>query len=498
MKKNAIKLMMLSGLLLTFLGCSDDFVNENPESGFQNVNQFGEIADSNPEILTGFISGVYANMYLAGTGGTGGHDDFGHKAYDLFSDFLSSDVALQTSTFGWYRASITEYQCTEDFTFADNFQVWRHYYRIIRSANLLIATLGGDEAEPEDATNRGTLGQALAMRAHSYLYLTQYMQNDYNPSQEILPIYRSASPIGVGKSTAAEVFDRIETDLNRAIVLLDGFNRSNKSQVNKEVAQGILAYVIASQRDVSRLPEVVALTDAVINNSGATVMTAAEVTGGFNNVNTSGWIWGFDITSETGLRLISWWGQMDAFSYSYAWAGDAKAIDQNLYDAIPANDVRKAQFFPGAGYFNLMPLDKFYDASRIIGGPSGNVVADYVYMRIAEMHILKAESLAKMGQEGPARTALRQVLDQRVPDTAYLNGLSGQALLDEIHMQTRIEFWGEGKTYLSIKRNQTSTGVRGSNHLSFVGESIAHNEERFTFEIPELEIQSNVFINEQN
>ena len=50
------------------------------------------------------------------------------------------------------------------------------------------------------------------------------------------------------------------------------------------------AYVIASQRDVSRLPEVVALTDAVINNSGATVMTAAEVTGGFNNVNTSGWI----------------------------------------------------------------------------------------------------------------------------------------------------------------------------------------------------------------
>eukprot|EP00933_Yihiella_yeosuensis_P010556 TRINITY_DN117209_c0_g1_i1.p1 TRINITY_DN117209_c0_g1~~TRINITY_DN117209_c0_g1_i1.p1 ORF type:complete len:120 (-),score=5.98 TRINITY_DN117209_c0_g1_i1:11-370(-) len=119
-------------------------------------------------------------------------------------------------------------------------------------------------------------------------------------------------------------------------------------------------------------------------------------------------------------------------------------------------------------------------------------------MRIAEIHILKAESLAKMGQEGPARTALRQVLDQRVPDTAYLNGLSGQALLDEIHMQTRIEFWGEGKTYLSIKRNQTSTGVRGSNHLSFVGESIAHNEERFTFEIPELEIQSNVFINEQN
>jgi len=497
MKKNVIKLMF-SGLLLTFLGCSDEFINELPESGFQNVDQFGEIAESNPEILTGFISGVYANMYLTGTGGTGGHDDFGHKAYDLFADFITSDVALSVSTYGWYRASITELQCTEDFTFTDNYQVWRHYYRIIRSANLLIATLGGDEADPDNDSNRGTLGQALAMRAHSYWYLTQYMANDYDPAAEILPLYRTASPIGVGKSTTAEIFELIESDLNRAIVLLEDFNRSNKSQVNKEVAQGILAYVIASTRDVSRMPEVVALCNSVIANSGASVMTAAEVTAGFNTVTSPGWIWGFDIQNETGLRLISWWGQMDAFSYSYAWAGDAKSIDQNLYDAIPANDARKAQFFTGTGYYNLMPLFKFYDSSRIIGGPSGNVVSDYVYMRIAEMHILKAEAMAKMGQDGPARTALAQVLSQRLPDTSYLNGLSGTALLDEIHLQTRIEFWGEGKTYFSIKRNQRSTGARGSNHLSLVGQTIAHDEERFTFEIPDLEIQSNVLINTQN
>jgi hypothetical protein len=42
------------------------------------------------------------------------------------------------------------------------------------------------------------------------------------------------------------------------------------------------------------------------------------------------------------------------------------------------------------------------------------------------------------------------------------------------------------------------TGARGSNHLTFVGESFAHNSEQMTFEIPELEIQSNIFINTQN
>lgn len=498
MKKNVIKLMMFSGLFLALFGCSDDFLNEEPEDEFLNINQLGEAAANNPEIVTGFIEGVYSTMYNTQTGGTTGHDDFGHKGYDLFADFLTSDVALSVSTYGWYRASITEYQCTQDFTYTDNYQVWRHYYRIVRAANTVIETLGGDEADPENQDNRYTLGQALAMRAHSYWYLTQYLSNDHDPAAEILPIYRTVSNIGVARSTTAEVFELIESDLNRAIDLLDGYARPTKTQIDKPVAQAILAYVVASTRDVSRMGEVVALCDAAISGSGATVMSAAEVTGGFNDVATPGWIWGTDLNADIGLRLVSWWGQMDAFSYSYAWAGDAKAIDQNLYDAIPADDARKAQFFAGTGYYNLMPLDKFYDASRIIGGPSGSVVADYVYIRIAEMHMLKAEALAKMGQDGPARTALTNVLSQRLPDTSYLNGLSGAQLQDEIYLQTRIEFWGEGKTYLALKRNAAMTGVRGSNHLSFVGESYAHNSEQMTFEIPELEIQSNLFINTQN
>jgi hypothetical protein len=314
MKKNVIKLMMFSGLLLTFLGCADDFTNEEPEDAFLNINQLGEAAANNPEIVTGFIEGVYSTMYNTQTGGTTGHDDFGHKAYDIFADFLTSDMALSVSTYGWYRASITEYQCTEDFTYTDNYQVWRHYYRIIRSANTVIETLGGDEADPENQDNRYTLGQALAMRAHSYWYLSQYMSNDYDPAAEILPIYRTVSNIGVGRSTTAEVFALMESDLNRAIELLDGYARPTKTQVNKSVAEGILAYVIASTRDVSRMGEVVALCDSAIAGSGATIMSAAEITGGFNNVSTPGWMWGVDLNADIGLRLVAWWGQSDAFS----------------------------------------------------------------------------------------------------------------------------------------------------------------------------------------
>ena len=121
-------------------------------------------------------------------------------------------------------------------------------------------------------------------------------------------------------------------------------------------------------------------------------------------------------------------------------------------------------------------------------------------MRISELYYLKAESLAKMGQDATARVTLAEVLSQRLPDTNYLNSLSGVALEDEIYLQTRIEFWGEGKAYLALKRNERSTGIRGENHhyTDLIGTSFAHNDERLTFEIPESEILNNEHINEQN
>src|SRR5660397_298778 len=86
---------------------------------------------------------------------------------------------------------------------------------------------------------------------------------------------------------------------------------------------------------------------------------------GFNDVNTAGWMWGVDITSDIGIGLDSWWGQMDYFSYSYAGYGDYKAIDSGLYAQIPDGDVRKNQFYQNSGSASyLQPWFKFFDESR--------------------------------------------------------------------------------------------------------------------------------------
>ena len=492
--RNLFKLTLASVVLLASYSCSEEFLEQEPSSVLTTV-QLADAASRNPDLVAGTMAGIYQLMFESGTGGTGGHDDFGHKAYDLFADFLTSDVALSVSTYGWYRASITEYQCTEDFTFTDNYQVWRYYYRIIRSANTVIDALGGNDVTPELDENKYIMGQAKAMRGHSYFYLAQYFQKEYDPSEPILPLYDDLVDQNDVKVPASEIYALIESDLTTAVDLLDGFVRSGKQQVNQNVAKGMLAYVYAATGNNAGAKQ---LTEEVITSGEFTMMSATEITGGFNNVATPGWMWGVDLTVDTGVGLISWWGQMDYYSYSYAAYGDYKVIDQGLFDAIPADDARKGQFLdlPSNGR-HLQPLHKFYDAQRVPFGASRRVVADYVYMRVSEMYLLHAEAAAKTGDEAQAKTILKALLDQRLPDSSYVDALSGSALLEEIYLQTRVELWGEGKTYLALKRNQGST-TRGSNHLSNVGQTLQYNDEKLTFEIPEAEIQYNPFISEQN
>jgi len=487
--------------LLVFIltGCKKDFLEVQP-TGFLTEAQVAEAAKNNPDVLAGSISGIYTLMFQTGTGGTDlDHDDFGQKGYDIYSDFLSGDLALSISTYGWYR-SLTELTATVDFTQNENSKPWTYYYRIIRSANLVINALGGNDTVPALEGNKHQMGQAKAMRAYGYFYLAQFYATDYNPTAEILPIYTDPSQQNQPKSSTQDVYDLIVKDLTDAISLMDNFTRTAKNQVNKYVAEGLLAYTYAAMGGNDNYIKAKDLTTDIITNGGFPLMDSTEVVfytdpkvGGFNNVNNPEWMWGQDITLDNGLDLVSWWGQMDRYTYSYQWAGDKKAIDKGLYDAIPANDVRKGQFAANnnEGYY-LVAQNKFYDPARVEGGQR-NVTTDYIYMRVDEMYLLNAETAAKSGDEATARTSLKELLKLRVPSTSYVDALTGQALQNEIYLQTRIELFGEGKSYLAMKRNK-ATIVRGSNHLSFVGVAIPYNDPRLTFSIPQSEIQNNPFI----
>lgn len=492
MKRRLILSTIFTGTLL-LASCSDDFLETEPTE-FITSDQLEYASSNNPNVIRGTVSGIYTMMFEPKTGGTTGHNDFGQKGYDIMTDMLSGDMALSNNVYNWYR-NLCDYQSTTDFTRTDNYIPWRYYYRVIRSTNVVIAALGGNEAVPEVEENKWLMGQAKALRGYAYFYLTQLYAREYNVAQDILPIYTDPEQTAGPKSPTSDVYNLIESDLTSAIELLADYTRPTKTEIDVNVAKSLLAYTYAA---MGRDSEAKVLTDEVIISGGYPLTTQAQTAypgagSGFNNVNTASWMWGVDLTTDQGIDLVSWWGQIDIFTYSYASAGDRKSIDLGLYNLIPNNDVRKQQFV--SGYF-YMPANKFFDPGRAIEGQRV-VTTDNLYMRIDEIYLLNAETAAKSGDEAMAKDRLKALLALRIPDNTYVDGLTGQALLDEIYKQTRIELWGEGKVYLAMKRNR-KTITRGPNHIYHAGESVDYNDPKLTFKIPQAEILNNPFISEQN
>ncbi len=493
MKINNIKsLLLILIIALSFTGCKKEFLERHPTS-FISVDDYAYSGERLPEVLNATLDGVYTTMIDMWTGGTTRHDDFGQKGWDIYSDFLSGDLALEVSTYGWYRRLVT-FDATTDYTRTENYMPWRYYYRIIKSTNLIIDALTqGGTTTPSSDDAKHALGQAKALRAYAYFYLSQLYIPEYDPSSKVLPIYDKPDQTAQPKATTQEVYDFMIADLTSAINLLNGYSRDKKHKINQDVAKGLLAYVYAAMDTPATNQQAKDLAESVINSGNYTLMNATEVTGGFNDVNTPGWMWGVDITIDNGLDLVSWWGQMDVFTYSYQWAGDVKAIDKGLFDQISPNDVRKTQFLDSpSSFYYLIPYNKFYAPDRVVGGQR-EITSDYVFMRIAEMYLLSAEMSAKLGQDADARNRLKDLLSQRFSnpaDYAYVDNLSGTTLQDEVYLQTRIELFGEGKSYLALKRNHKSL-QRGSNHLYDAGIVIPYNDPRITLEIPQAEIQNN-------
>ena len=484
MKKFIILGLFLSVLFLS--SCESDYLETEPTQ-FISADQIAEASQTNPDLQAANISGIYTMMFDLGTGGTSNHDDFGQKGYDIYMDMLCGDMELAGYNYGWYSA-IAKMTATIDFTTNENYKPWRYYYRIINGCNLVIDGLGGNDIIPELAKAKHYMGQAKAMRAYAYFYLANLFANKYEPTTAILPIYTSLEQESQPLSTTSDVYILIKSDLTDAISLLDDFSRSAKNEVDKYVAKGLLAYVALTTEDYTT-----AISNAkeVIDNGGFILLPMDELTSdGFNNIAAPGWMWGVDLTLDNNLDLISWWGQIDIFTYSYAWAGDAKSMDEGLYAKIPATDGRKAQFIDGYGDGNYIPIGKFYDPDRNIGGQR-EVTTDYVYMRIEEMYLILAEAYANDNKDTEAKHILADLLSERNTDITYIDGLSGTTLKDEIYLQWRIEMWGEGKSYLAMKRNKATITRVG--HTQVNG-SFSYDDDRLTFMIPQNEIQNNPYI----
>ena len=190
----------------------------------------------------------------------------------------------------------------------------------------------------------------------------------------------------------------------------------------------------------------------LLSNSFRIIPNSMLYSTGFNDVSEASWMWGQNVVTETAGGLKSWFGQMDIHSYSYAWAGDTKVIDENLKTLIPAWDGRSRWFNDGSkqSAFKDCPDGKFYSAVSPNSTKAEDIdrewLSDNVLMRIESMYLIAAEACYFIDSLDASKNYLTAITDQRLNDEyplaasdyeTYKSTLTGEKLIKEIELNWR-------------------------------------------------------------
>jgi hypothetical protein len=291
------------------------------------------------------------------------------------------------------------------------------------------------------------------------------------------------------------VLDQAEKDLTAAVQNLTeaNYKRPSKNYVDLSVAQGLLAryYLLTQQWDK-------AAAAANAARSGYKQRDYAGLHDGFMTVNNSDVMWGFAHTSETQTTYASYFSHISNLAPGYAGMNYcAKLIDARLYSQIADDDYRKDLYNGPAGDSSQPTAGAVLPYASLKFGDTGDWTMHYIYMRAAEMVLIEAEAYARQGNGAQAATVLKELMANRQPSWNQ-----SSVTVEDILLQRRIELWGEGFAYFDLKRNNLGIdrNYEGSNHLAGHLLTIPAFDVRWTYQIPQSEMQENMHIqdSEQN
>ncbi|MBO8444307.1 MAG: RagB/SusD family nutrient uptake outer membrane protein [Bacteroidetes bacterium] len=490
------KTCFFAGAVMLLPGCIEETF---PEGGYATADQIAESSMA----LEGMISSIPTIMitnYLD----LGEHVDFGYPGILGANDRLAGDVfpVAQNLPGGnqyYDRWQPWLYPCASNALNASmgwSSMHYLNYYQFIKAANDVLATVGNDEDTKESR------GIAKAFRALFYLDLVRHydplpanapLLTGYESQRAAVegltvPLVTEASEVDQLRNnprmTREQAFEFIFSDLDDAEACLADYTPARKNMPSLAVVYGLKAraYLWLGGFDNLNYANVPTGVEAyrlaaeyarkAIDASGCTIMTSAQwldPATGFNTVNAA-WMWAMIQSTDTVLNnLLSWSAHMslDAM-YGYGYLAQP-GIPSNLYARISANDFRRLSFVnPDRDWSAFEPYTnltedefetvaayastKFHTAGGEKSDYSTANVTSIPLMRVEEMYLIEAEATAHY-DEGTGRTLLENFMSNRAPGyTVPAASSSGDALIDEIIFQKRIELWGEGLILFDMKR----------------------------------------------
>lgn len=485
MKKFFSNNILILIFLLCISGCGKDYLETRPTDEVSEEEAFSTTTN-----VWAALNGIHRIMYsqIFGVQSQGGQ-----SGNMLYMDIIGEDMVFNSTANTWLR---DEYQWIghRNPTNRMLFYNYQFYYVIIGNANKILANV--DQAEGSQEDKDILKGQALVYRAWSYFQMVQLFGERYVAGAANdgfgVPLVLEPKLTVTPRNTVAEVYDQINTDLAQAIELLEGYSRENKSHLNVNIAKGIRARVALTKGDWSA-----AVENARQARDGFTLMSSNTMLEGFNNYDNAEWMWASRIQSDQTSYFYSFFAYMSANYNSTAIRTNPKSIFSVLYDKISETDIRKKWWDPTGNNTAEFPVPNNgsrypYMSRKFLVADESLSIGDVPYMRAAEMYLIEAEALARSGDDAAAAEVLHILAVSRDP-SYQLSTNSGQALIEEIMVQRRVELWGEGFRFYDLKRTDTALDRTGGNHNATYANSVMEvpaGDKRWQFLIPQDEINN--------
>lgn len=417
------RLAVLSPVAFLSFGCSD--LALDPEQALSDGAYFASIGDFQAAVI-----GVYNEVQ--------GSSYYGRSLH-LMSDIMGEDVKQ--------NGSANRYQEFADFEgqkqSGHNYEraLWASVYEGINMVNQIINA----EFEPPPALQAEfdqIVGEAHALRALAYFDLVKMYAQHYtftaDASHPGVPIILVSDVILLpSRNTVAEVYSQIISDLDTAMGLMTKTS-GGPFMFTDAAAQALLSRIYLYMEDYSNA---ISMADAVIGSGRYSLVTGQSYLDQFVDGASDEAILevAYDNNDNPGSNSL---GRM----YTENGYGDYLPA-RDLLDLIDPADIRW-------GMFTVDPvLTGIYAAHRVTKWRTANGSDHIPIIRLSEVYLNRAEARAHSGQDVAAQADLN-LIRQRGLATAPDVTSTGQALLDEISIERRIELGFEGHRIHDIMRHK--------------------------------------------
>ncbi len=494
--KNLYK-VIFSTLILAFSGCSD-FLDETPKGRYTTENFY-----KTEEHAFLALTGVYSKASFVST----------DNALWVFGDVASDDAVK-----GGSAGDQSEIQFLEEFDYSSNngflLKIWSQYYEGITRVNYLLHY--ADNIAMDATLKARILGEAKFLRAYFYFNLVNIFGEIPLKTQPPL----NASLIHIGKSSVADIYAQIEDDLLDATEVLEvSYSGSDVGRVTQGAAWGLLAKAKLYEGEWQEALDAIeslenlgiySLQPVYKNNFTDSTQNNSESI--FEIQHLSGQI------PKLGSHLNQWFGAPDNNGYAFdvplqdfvnefeVTTGDVVdprldytvgQTDQDWINGEPFNPIWSTTGFLQKKH--VQPLSE----EPIIGDASLN----YVYMRYADILLMKAEAFNELNQPADAIVPLNEVRKRARESYLYDMDLPGAGVIPAnllpdvaagsqntvrtaIRHERRVELGFEFHRFFDLMRYGAAIAEDALSDTNFDYETHRY------FPIPQSEVDSNTAIDE--